>query len=248
VAFNDLFSRGAAGYAAWRPRYPAELFEWIAAHAPARRLAWDCATGNGQAATALAERFEHVIATDASAEQLRFAEQHPRVEYRQATAESSGLDDASVDAITVAQALHWFDHAAFNAEVHRVLVPAGLITVWSYGLTKISPAIDALIDRFYSVTLDGFWMPNRAHIEAGYRTIPFPFDEIEVPPFEMVDEYTMDDFCGYLGTWSAVQRYIAQRGSDPIPRLRYELEPLWGAPHERRLVRRPLAIRAGHLG
>ena len=113
--FSDHFAAVAAAYADFRPRYPAALLAWLAEHAPARTLAWDCATGSGQAALDLAPHFARVIATDASAAQIATAPAHPGVEYRLAPAEASGLADASIDLITVAQALHWFDLERFYA-------------------------------------------------------------------------------------------------------------------------------------
>lgn len=127
--FQDLFSGVASLYTRFRPRYPSALFEYLASVTPKKDVVWDCATGTGQAAVELAQHFEQVIATDASAEQIANAEQHPRVQYRVSTAEMSGLDSGSIDLITVAQALHWFDLPAFYAEAQRVLKPDGLLAV-----------------------------------------------------------------------------------------------------------------------
>jgi ubiquinone/menaquinone biosynthesis C-methylase UbiE len=148
--FKDHFSKQAADYAKFRPRYPKELFRRLASIAPDTQLAWDCATGTGQAAIELAEFFDRVIATDASEKQIANAERHPRVEYRAATAEESGLDAASVDLVTVAQALHWFDLDRFYAEVRRVLKPQGLLAATAYKLAKISPEIDLIVNHYYS--------------------------------------------------------------------------------------------------
>src|SRR5262245_24665202 len=97
MEFKDHFSGCAGSYAATRPGYPDDLLDWVAALPAARRLAWDCATGSGQAALGLAERFDRVVATDASASQLANAVPHPRIEYRTAPAEASGLPDAAAD-------------------------------------------------------------------------------------------------------------------------------------------------------
>ncbi len=119
----DHFSPVATQYAAFRPSYPAALFDWLASSTPRHDLAWDCGAGSGQASVPLAQRFKHMLATDLSAAQLATAPPLPNVVYRAARAEASGLADSTADLITVAQALHWFDLTQFYAEVRRVLKP-----------------------------------------------------------------------------------------------------------------------------
>lgn len=241
-----MFSGHAADYAAWRPRYPQALFEWLAAVAPARRVAWDCATGNGQAAHGLVNEFARVIATDASPDQLANADPHPRIEYRHATAEQSGLRDGAVDVVTVAQALHWFDIPAFFTEVERVLAPGGVVAAWSYALARVSPKMDAIVETFYNRTVGPYWSPRRRLVDTGYATVAIPdaFEEMEPPNLEMEATWTLERFTAYLRTWSAVQSFIAEHGRDPVEQLQYELRPYWGEPHVTRRVRWPLAIRA----
>ncbi|HZI22187.1 MAG TPA: class I SAM-dependent methyltransferase [Gemmatimonadales bacterium] len=245
--FRDRFGGAAPAYAAYRPRYPAALFTALATLAPARCRAWDCATGSGQAAIGLAEYFDEVIATDASAAQLAAAQAHPRVRYGRAPAEASGLPARSVDLVTVAQALHWLDTPAFYAEVRRVLVPGGVLAVWCYGLVTIGSGVDELIGDFYHETVGPYWPPERAHVESGYRTIDFPFAELVLPPLVMEAAVTLEELAGYLGTWSAVLRYREARGRDPIPALVERLRAPWGAAERRRTARWDLAVRAGRL-
>jgi ubiquinone/menaquinone biosynthesis C-methylase UbiE len=245
--FADHFSSVAPDYRTYRPRYPAALFASLAAVAPHRRMAWDCATGSGQAAVALADHFDAIVATDASEQQLAAAEPHPRVRYSRAPAEASGLPSGSAALITVAQAIHWFDVPAFFAEVRRVLAPGGLFAVWCYNLTEIDPAVDALILHYYRDTVGPYWPPERAHIESGYRDIEFPFKEIALPSAHMEAFWSLHDLCGYLGTWSATQRYRSATGSDPLPALKESLAPIWGDDPARRRVRWPLAVRAGRV-
>lgn len=178
----DHFSTHSADYRRYRPHYPRVLFEWLAQASPARSAAWDCGTGNGQAAVALGELFERIVATDPSANQLAEADLHPRVEYRNARAEASGLTTASVDLVTVAQALHWFDLGLFYPEVSRVLRPGGLVAVWCYGLLEIEPSIDRIVGHFYENVVGPYWPPQRRHIESGYRELPFPFAAVVPPP------------------------------------------------------------------
>jgi SAM-dependent methyltransferase len=244
--FADHFSSAAAEYARFRPRYPAALFSYLASLVSNPALAWDCATGSGQAAVALAGHLARVVATDASAEQIAHAEPHPRVEYRVAAAERSGLGAASVDLITVAQALHWFDLPAFYAEAARVLRPGGVIAVWCYGhMVMPDAAFQQTLDRFYSETVGPFWPPERRLVEEGYGGLHFPFIKIPAPSFAMEMRASLDGLLGYLGTWSATQRYVQATGRDPLPELRPELEKHWGDPEVQTTVRWPLSLRAG---
>ncbi|HEY2773459.1 MAG TPA: class I SAM-dependent methyltransferase [Candidatus Binatia bacterium] len=241
--WKDHFSHASDDYRRWRPRYPSELFEWLATSAPARELAWDCATGNGQAAEGLASCFAAVVATDASEAQIREAEPFDRVEYRIARAEQAPLEDGSVDVITVAQALHWFDIDRFHAEAARVLKPGGVIAEWGYGIADISTEIDRILRRFAGVTVGPYWPPERAMIDTAYAGVTFPFDTIDAPPFAMTARWSLDRFMSYLGTWSSVNGYRRSVGSDPLPEFREKLATLWGDGD--REIRWPLILRVG---
>jgi SAM-dependent methyltransferase len=245
MSFADHFSGHAAQYAQFRPHYPASLFQYLALAPPAPERAWDCATGNGQAAVGLAKHFREVIATDASPQQLQNATTLENISYRLAPAEASGLDRASIDLVTVAQALHWFDRQAFFREVNRVLVPGGVIAVWAYALLKVAPEIDALVDHFYYETTRPFWPPERAMVERGYRDIEFPFQELTPPAFQLEENWSLDQLLGYLRTWSATQRFMNARGFDPVNELEQELLPKWGDKEQVRLVTWPLHLRIG---
>ncbi len=246
AGFSDHFSSHAQAYAKFRPRYPAALFHYLAVVAPGTHLAWDCGTGNGQAAVGLAERFAGVLATDPSAAQIANARLHPRVEYR-VTQYDTGLEAGSVQLVTSAQALHWMDVDAFVRESRRVLQPGGVLAVWCYSLCRIERSIDELVEFFYRVTVGAFWPPERRLVDEGYRTVALPIDELDVPPFEMVADMTLAQFVGYIETWSAVQRSIAARGRDSIEAFTRTIGERWGAPSTARRVTFPLYIRAGEL-
>lgn len=245
--YRDHFSGHAASYARFRPRYPRELFDFIAAISPGRTLAWDCATGAGQAAVALADYFGRVVATDASSAQIAHAATHPRVSYTVGLAERAPLREACADVVTVAQALHWFDFDAFYGEAARILRPGGAVCAWCYGLMRVAPAIDAIVDDLYDKTLAPYWPPERSHVDAGYRGIPFPFAEVTAPALEMRAQWTLGELTGYLATWSAVQRCIAVDRGDPLSGVAPGIAGHWGDPGQTHDVRWPLAVRAGHV-
>jgi SAM-dependent methyltransferase len=247
MSFKDHFSKQADDYAKYRPAYPRELFEYLASLAPARLLAWDCGTGNGQAALGLAEFFGHVIATDPSEAQIRNATPHASVEYRVAPAEQTDIGAGTVDLVTVAQALHWFDHERFYAEAKRVLKPGGVLAAWCYGLNEIAPAIDPVVRHFYSGVVGPHWPPERRFIDERYASIPFPPGELVTPAFHIEAHWNLDDFIGYLNTWSATQRYRKAEGRDPLPALRDELIPVWGPADTLRSARWPIYLRAVRL-
>lgn len=241
--FSDHFSGHAAQYAAYRPGYPESLFDWLAAQAPSTRLAWDCATGNGQAAVALARRFDSVFASDASAQQIQQARAHPGVTYAAEPAERSSLVDASVDLITVAQAYHWFDHATFHAEAERVLKPGGVLAAWTYMLAEVNPEFDSLVYELYEGVLGPYWPPERAYVERGYRDFTFPWPDIEVPSFAMAASWPLEAMLQYLQTWSAFRRYVAEKGANPVEEIRAGLARAWGDPEKKREVRWPLVVK-----
>jgi ubiquinone/menaquinone biosynthesis C-methylase UbiE len=245
MAFRDLFSARADEYARRRPRYPAALFEYLASVTVSHERAWDCATGNGQAALGLAPYFDEVVATDASQGQLENAVQHPNVIYRQARAEESGLESGSMDIVTVAQAVHWFDVEAFFAEAQRVLKPGGVCAVWTYALTQVSPEVDKIISDFYHNVVGPYWPREFAIVNDGYRSLAFPFEELEHPDLTIELEWTMHDLLAFVATWSPVRRYIEANGDDPIELIREAMGEAWGDPDKPKRVVWPIRMRVG---
>ena len=212
-----------------------------------RQSVWDCATGSGQSAVRLAEYFNSVIATDASANQIQSAQPHERVEYRVAPAEQSRLGDHSQDLITVAQALHWFDLEAFYREVNRVIKPDGVLAVWTYNLFRITPAIDEIVNRLYYETIADYWPAERVHVERGYQDLPFPFDENIVPAFSMTASWGLDHLLGYINTWSGVDRYNKANHADAVADISAELQRAWPDDSPTLEVNWPLALRVGRV-
>jgi len=245
-AFHDHFSGVADRYADFRPHYPAALFDYLATLTSRDAPVWDCACGNGQATHDLAARFNQVVATDASKEQIASARPNPNVEFRVAPAEQSGLADDSVELITVAQALHWFDFEGFYAEARRVLKPSGVLAAWAYGVNTVEgDAVNQLVQDFYTNVVGPYWPPERSLVEAGYRTIPFPFVEITPPIFRMEARWTLEQLVGYFSTWSATSRFIKATGQNPLGSLAEKLRRVWGDADTPRLVVWPLSLRIG---
>ena len=247
ITAADHFSGQAADYAKARPTYPSALFTWLAQQCPAHDLAWDCATGNGQAAQALAVHFRLVHATDLSVEQVAQAKPHPRIDYRAAPAETSGLPNRSCDLVTVAQALHWFCNDSFYAEVKRVLKHDSLFAAWTYTLLQGEPDLNAIVHDFYANTVGPWWPPERRWVDRAYRDMPFAFDDIATPDFEIRCEWTMSDLLAYLHTWSATQRCIKETGGDPCATLGKQLRDIWPDPATTKIIIWPIALRCGRL-
>lgn len=245
MQFKDHFSSGAERYAKFRPSYPDALFEFLASLTERRECAWDCGTGNGQAAVSLARHFAAVLASDASAAQIASAQAHPGVHYFVAPAEASGITAGSVDLVVVAQALHWFDLGRFYDEVRRVVRPGGALAAWCYGLMSVEPAVNAVIAHLYEDILGAYWPDERRFVDARYATLPFPFDERPAPPFAMGARWRLEDLLGYLDTWSAVKRYRESHGTDPLDLVRGELSRAWGDAADIKQVSWPIHLRVG---
>ena len=244
---KDYFSGHANRYEEFRPTYPDALFAYLASLCPRHDLAWDCATGNGQAATALAPYFRNVVASDASEKQIDQARPCANVQYRVAPADAAPLEDSSVDLVTVAQALHWFQLPRFYAEVARVARPQGVVAVWCYQLHVITPEIDAVVNHLYTDIVGADWPPERRLVEEGYATLDFPFAVVTPPPFQMTHSWDLDHLLGYLDSWSASQCYRIRTGRDPLEPIKGDLNAAWGDPREKRTATWPLHVRVGRV-
>lgn len=240
---KDNFSAQANEYAQFRPGYPPELFDWLYRHCKGYDKAWDCATGNGQAAVNIADKFEVVYATDLSISQLEKSIRADNIIYSHGKAEETEFPDNSFDLVTVAQALHWLDHERFFSEVKRVAKNGTLFAAWGYGLLNITPEIDELIHKFYKDINGQYWDKERRHIDNHFADIPFPFEELPCPGFAMHYNWTAEHMMGYLNSWSAVQHYIKTKGSNPVDIIKNDLIKGWGTGE--RHVTFPIFMRAG---
>jgi hypothetical protein len=247
VTFRDLFSAGSHDYAKFRPRYPAALFDWLAAETRSHGCVWDCGTGSGQAAVALGEIFRLVVATDASSAQLAAAEPHARVRYVRCRAEAAAFAARSVDAVTVAQAVHWFDMPAFFREAERVAKRDALVAVWTYGNLRMPPEVEALFVPFYEGVVGPYWPPERRLIEREYQDVPMPFDPVPAPAMAIEMPITLDVLAGYISTWSATHRYREIVKKDPVPAFMESVAKVWGDPASAKPGVWPVTIRAGRV-
>ena len=242
--FKDNFSVQSDIYVKYRPHYPAELFLWLSSLTPKHNLVWDCGTGNGQAAIYLAEYYDKVIATDPSEKQISNAIPHAKVTYKVEKAENNSLGTHAADLITVANALHWFDFDNFYHEVKRVLIPGGIFAAWAYGLPVITPEIDAVVRKLHDETLGPFWLAENRLVEKEYTTVPFPFELLDAPEFFYEKKFTLKDYIGALNTWSATQRFIQQKGYNPVDEVYDTLKNIWA---DEQLVRWKLILKVGKV-
>ena len=242
---KDLFSSGSQLYQVARPSYPVHVIQEILKHVPSTQFAWDCGAGSGQLTQLLAPYFDHVVATDISADQLQQAPYFENVSYQVQSAEHTSFAEQSFDLITVAQAIHWFNFEQFYAEVKRTLQPHGVLAVVGYGLIQATDvALQAAIEQLYFKTLKGYWDAERRYIDEAYQSIPFPFEEITTPELSMLFQWSGAQLLDYLNTWSALKHYRAKNSDDPLFELNafFELEQ-----NTRRIVevRFPIFLRLG---
>lgn len=241
---KDRFSNHAKQYAIFRPTYPKELYDFIFSHVKKFDVAWDCGTGNGQVARDLSTRFKVVEATDISEQQLANAYKAENIFYTKAD-EKTNFPDAHFDLITVAQAIHWFNISEFFKEVKRVAKKDAIIAVWGYSLPTLNPEVDKRLQEFYSKVVGPYWDKERRLIDAQYKTILFPCSEIRTPEFSLSLKWNLEEFQGYLSTWSSVQKYIQANQINPVESFMKEILPLWKS--DRQNINFPLFLRLGKI-
>lgn len=162
-------------------------------------------------------------------------------------AENTNLQENSVNLITVAQAVHWFDFERFYQEVRRVGTRNGIIAVWSYGMHKIDSEIDKMSEKLTvgGEVLGNYWPQETKYVKEDYKTIPFPFEEIDVPKFEMSITWSFDDLFVYMETWSSVKRAQKLKNYNPLNLVKEDMKNLWGKDDEQKLVRWIINLRIG---
>ncbi len=243
---KDIFSTQAATYASYRPVYPSKLYETIFKHVSGFSTAWDCGTGNGQVAGVLSTCFTKVHATDISSKQLEHAVKRDNIIYEVQRAEHNLFPDNYFDLITIGTALHWFDFESFYNEVNRLGKNGAIIAAWAYAPFRSTPAIDAILDDFYFNIIHDYWDAERKYVEEEYRTIPFPFEEIQTPDIYINADWTNEQFIGFLNSWSAVQHYIMKNGINPVSFIENKIRAAW-ADGELITIRFPLFVRVGRI-
>ncbi|MGE0771178.1 MAG: class I SAM-dependent methyltransferase [Cyclobacteriaceae bacterium] len=240
---KDRFSAHASQYATFRPSYPDRLVEFVIKHCRGHARAWDCGTGNGQLAVKLSPYFQQVCATDASAKQIENAISVSNINYIVQPAEQTNFPDSYFDLISVAQAIHWFDLGRFYLEVKRVSKPGAVLAVIGYSPLRAGAEFDQIIDDFYFNVINPYWDTERKLVDDRYQSLAFPFQEIQVPAFQMNYVWTKKQVEGYLSSWSAVQTYIQKNHINPVIEVMKKLERCWTA--EKRAVYFPIFMRMG---
>ena len=241
----DLFSDKSDLYAAARPQYPQELYEFLASCVDTRDRVWDCGAGNGQASVALAEYFNEVYATDVSDRQIANAIAKANVFYSVQPAEETNFPDAYFNAVVVAQALHWFDLDRFWSEVKRVLKKDGIFSAWGYSWLSVSSEIDLVIKEGILDIIESYWSPRIEFVRNGYRNIDFPFEPIPVPPIKMKMSWTLPELLAYMHTWSATRQCMQQQGTEFFEALSDNLLYVWGEPQEKKEIAMNFHLIAG---
>jgi len=226
---QDHFSESSDLYKTFRPEYPQAIYDWIIEECSERITAWDCGTGNGQVAKGLSPLFSKVIASDISQEQIDQAHRAANIFYFKSRSEHTGFFESSFDLITVAQALHWYDHTAFSKEVNRVLKTKGLLAVWGYHLLRINSKIDLIIDHFYQEIVGPYWAPERKHVDQRYENIQLDLSLLKSSNDMFIElDWDRNQFFGYLSTWSASKTYTSKNQKNPIELIQSRIESNWG--------------------
>jgi SAM-dependent methyltransferase len=244
---RNWFDQGGQAYARFRPEYPAELAAYLASMAPDRALAVDVGCGSGQLTRQLAEHFTAVVGFDPSADQIAPTAPQKNVNYACAPAEELPLPGRSASLITAAQAAHWFDLPRFYAEVRRVAGPNAILALISYGVLRLEGALGERFEPFYWKEIGPYWPAERKLVDSGYATLDFPFSEFPGPEIAIRLEWNLDEFLGYVSTWSAVRSAREAGREDLLHDFAADMAERWGDPAARHPVRWPINMRIGRV-
>lgn len=245
TGFKDYFSKHAGEYSKYRPNYPEELFSYLSSLTEEHSLAWDCACGNGQASIELARYYDNIIATDASSSQIANAIPHPNINYYTALAEESGIENNCADLITAATAIHFFANDKFYSEVKRILKKNGVIAVWNYAHSDISPEVNNVLQKFAYNNLEKYWPEETVASWNFEENIQFPFKRIQTPEFYMTAEWKLEELINYIFTWSAVQNFIKAENTNPVESIENELIKAWGNDNSVKKIKWKLNMKIG---
>lgn len=244
---RNWFEQDGQAYARFRPQYPPELAVYLASLAPDNTIAVDVGCGNGQLTQLLALHFDSVFGLDSSEDQIANICAHERITYRCASANQLPLADSSASLITAAQAAHWFDLPKFYGEVRRIALPAAVLALISYGVLSLEPSLNDRFEYFYQNEIGPYWPPERKLVDTGYSSIEFPFQELNAPHFEIKVDWRLDEFLGYLQTWSALRRANEAGRADLFVAFAQDISSLWGDKNDQRSITWPINLRVGTL-
>ncbi|MEP1444958.1 MAG: class I SAM-dependent methyltransferase [Paraglaciecola sp.] len=240
-----LFADKSDLYASARPQYPSALFTFISDLVKNYDQAWDCATGNGQAAIGLAQKFKTVQATDISPQQVANSLLKSNIHYSVSPAEQTTFTNNQFDLVSVAQALHWFDFEKFWPEVNRVLKPDGLFVTFAYAWFTVSQTIDLAVEKYIKHVIAPYWPVNNQLVWNHYQDVDFPFVKLKTPELTLQNHWDLQQFMDYMHTWSATRRCIEAKGMDFFEQAKIQIGNQWGPPKKKRLVISPLTVIAG---
>ncbi|EEA92093.1 class I SAM-dependent methyltransferase [Pseudovibrio sp. JE062] len=249
---NDLaashFQNAGEDYAKYRPTYPPELVEFLAAQCKRHYLAVDVGCGTGQFSALIARHFQQVLATDVSASQIENAAAVPNIRFAVEPAERCSAEGTSVDLIVAAQAAHWFDLQSFYQEARRIAAPSCVLALVSYGVLSIDNAkCNDRFRQFYYDEIGPYWPPERQHVDNGYASFDFPFEELSYPAMSIERDWSLEQFLGYVRTWSSVKAAAKEGKANLTDSFAKELAGLWGDPQERCKISWPIAMRLGRI-
>jgi SAM-dependent methyltransferase len=244
---KDLFSEQSKIYAQFRPTYPQELFDYVLSFVREKKCAWDCATGNGQAAIILADNFEKVEASDISEAQINNALKKQNINYHVCSEEETPFTDNYFDLITVAQAYHWLNWKKFHDEAIRVGKQNSVIAIWTYNLLICDDEnVNSIIKHFYRDITGPYWDYERRYVDNGYATVDFNFDHLPPKNFEANFTWNREQLKGYFKSWSAVRKYMNEHQQNPVDIIEKDMDAIWPL-NEEKQIRFPIFLRLGRI-